>query len=224
PQLVAASFRYLVLASIPLHFIAVALAVPALLLLYGGRYAGAAMVVTIAPLLCMPKAFLAPIQSLLQSAERQSYVILATILAGIVDWGIAWYLIPAHGAVGACIGSGIAQMTAAGIMWAIGIRLYNVKLPWILVAKVAFISTLAALTAHYVAAQLGTLWGFLFGGGASLVVLFSLFYLLRVLEPEDQARLSLLTRSMPKSIGRPVESVLSLMIRSRLAVETPTNV
>ena len=224
PQLVAASFRYLVLASIPLHFIAVALAVPALLLLYGGRYAGAAMVVTIAPLLCMPKAFLAPIQSLLQSAERQSYVILATILAGIVDWGIAWYLIPAHGAVGACIGSGIAQMTAVGIMWAIGIRLYNVKLPWILVAKVAFISTLAALTAHYVAAQLGTLWGFLFGGGASLVVLFSLFYLLRVLEPEDQARLSLLTRSMPKSIGRPVESVLSLMIRSRLAVETPTNV
>src|ERR1039458_3165576 len=78
PQLMASSFRYLVLTSIPLHFIAVALAAPALLLLYGTRYAGAAMVVTIAPLLCMPKAFLAPIQSLLQSAERQSYVILAT--------------------------------------------------------------------------------------------------------------------------------------------------
>jgi hypothetical protein len=52
---------------------------------------GAAMVVTVAPLLCMPKAFLAPIQSLLQSAERQSYVILATVLAGIVDIGIAWH-------------------------------------------------------------------------------------------------------------------------------------
>ena len=72
PQLAAASFRYLVLTSIPLHFIAVALAVPALLLCYGTRYAGAAMVVTVAPLLCMPKAFLAPIQSLLQSAERQT--------------------------------------------------------------------------------------------------------------------------------------------------------
>ena len=35
PQLAAASFRYLALTSIPLHFIAVALAVPALLLFYG---------------------------------------------------------------------------------------------------------------------------------------------------------------------------------------------
>jgi O-antigen/teichoic acid export membrane protein len=223
-QLVAASFRYLFLTSIPLHFIAVALAVPALLLLYGTRYAGAAMVVTVAPLLCMPKAFLAPIQSLLQSTERQSYVIFATILAGVVDWGIAGYLIPAHGAVGACIGSGVAQIAAVGIMWAVGIRLYNVKLPWALVAKVVFIATLAALTAHYIAAQLANLWGLLFGGSASLAVLFILFYLLRVLEPEDHARFSLLTSSMPKSIGRPVESVLSLMIRPRLAVETPTNV
>lgn len=224
PQLVAAAFRYLVLTSIPLHFIAVALAVPALLLLYGTRYAGAAMVVTIAPLLCMPKAFLAPIQSLLQSAERQSYVIFATILAGIVDWGIAWYLIPAHGAVGACIGSGVAQMTAVGIMWAVGIRVYNVKLPWVLVAKVAFISTLAALTAHVIAAQLASLWGLLLGGSASLAVLFILFYLLRVLEPEDQARFNLLARAMPKRIGEPIETVVSLMIRPRLAVETPTNV
>jgi O-antigen/teichoic acid export membrane protein len=224
PQLMASSFRYLVLTSIPLHFIAVALAAPALLLLYGTRYAGAAMVVTIAPLLCMPKAFLAPIQSLLQSAERQSYVILATVLAGIVDIGVAWTLIPVHGAVGACIGSGAAQITAVGIMWAIGIYLYKVQLPWVFLAKVASISTVAALTAHFVALIFAPLWGVLFGGSASLAVLFVLFYLMRVLEPEDQARFNLLTRSMPKSIGGPVETVLSLMIRPRLAAVTPTNV
>ena len=68
-------------------------------------------------------------------------------------------LIPAHGAVGACIGSGVAQMTAVGIMWAVGIRVYNVKLPWVLVAKVAFISTLAALTAHFVAATAAPVCG-----------------------------------------------------------------
>jgi len=68
------------------------------------------------------------------------------------------------------------------------------------------------------------LWGVLFGGSASLVVLLVLFYLMRVLEPEDQARFNLLTRSMPRSIGRPVESVVSLMIRSRLAAVAPTNV
>jgi len=224
PQLIAASFRYLVLVSVPLHFIAVALAAPALLVLYGNRYEGAAMVVTIAPLLCMPKAFLAPVQSLLQSAERQSYVILATVLAGIVDIAIACALIPGHGAVGACIGNGAAQIAAVGIMWATGIRLFHVRLPWVLLAKVAFISTVAALTAHFVALMFAPLWGVLFGGSASLVVLLVLFYLMRVLEPEDQARFNLLTRSMPRSIGRPVESVVSLMIRSRLAAVAPTNV
>jgi len=224
PQLMASSFRYLVLTSIPIHFIAVALAAPALLVLYGNRYGGAAMVVTVAPLLCMPKAFLAPIQSLLQSAERQSYVILATVLAGIVDIGIACALIPSRGAVGACIGNGAAQITAVGIMWAIGIRLFHVRLPWMLLSKVAFISTVAALIAHFAALMFAPLWGVLFGGSASLVVLFVLFYLMRVLEPEDQARFTLLTRSLPKSIGGPVESILSLMIRPRLAAVSPTNV
>ena len=91
PALTASSFRYLALTSIPLHFIAAALAVPALLLFYGNQYRGAVMVVMLAPLLCLPKAFIGPVQSLLQSAERQSFVILATVLAGSVDIGVAWY-------------------------------------------------------------------------------------------------------------------------------------
>ena len=144
PDIVASTFRYLVLTSVPLHAISAALAVPALLLLYGSRYKGAAMVVTLAPLLCLPKAFLRPVESLLQSAERQGYIIAATVFAGIVDIGVAWYLIPAHGAVGACIGSGVAQTFAIGTMWAVGIHLYKVKLPWLHVAKVALISVLAA--------------------------------------------------------------------------------
>lgn len=46
------------------------------------------MVATLAPLLCMmPKAFIGPVQSLLQSAKRQSDFILAAVLAGIVDMG-----------------------------------------------------------------------------------------------------------------------------------------
>ena len=100
----ASTFRYLALTTIPLHVISAALAAPALLFLFGSQYKGAVTVATLAPLLCMPKAFIGPVQSLLQSAERQSYVILATVLAGIVDIGVAWTLIPAHGAVGACIG------------------------------------------------------------------------------------------------------------------------
>ena len=163
----ASSFRYLALTSIPLHVISVALAAPALLLLYGNRYKGAVLVVTLAPLLCLPKAFIGPVQSLLQSAERQSYVIAATVLAGLVDIGVAWYFIPAYGAVGACLGSGAGQLTAVGVMWAIGIYIFKIELPWLQVTKIALISVLASLTAHAIAIYLPPILGILLGGSAS---------------------------------------------------------
>jgi O-antigen/teichoic acid export membrane protein len=213
PQLAATSFRYLALTSIPLHFIAVALAAPALLLLYGTRYAGAAMVVTVAPLLCMPKAFVSPIQSLLQSAERQGYVILATVLAGIIDIGVACALIPVHGAVGACIGNGMAQITAVGIMWGVGIRLFHVRLPWALIAKISAASASAALSAHFVAAALPPFVGLLLGGCTSLLVLLVFTYALSVLEPEDRDRFAVLTGILPRRLAKPTNKLLSLLVR-----------
>lgn len=223
PDIVATAFRYLVLTAVPLHIVSAALALPALLLLYGSQYKDAAMVVTLAPLLCMPKAFIAPVQNLLESAERQRYVIAATFLAGIVDLGVAWYLIREHGAVGACIGSGAAQVTAVGMMWALGIWQYKITLPWLQTAKVAFISVSASLTAHYIAAQLAPLWGILCGGSAALIVLFALLYLMRVLEPQDRDRFTTLTRMMPKSIARPVDALLLMIIRPELTEISPTN-
>ena len=213
----ASSFRYLALTSIPLHVISVALAAPALLLLYGNRYKGAVLVVTLAPLLCLPKAFIAPVQSLLQSAEKQSYVIAATVFAGMVDIAVAWYFIPAYGAVGACIGSGAGQFTAVGVMWAVGIYLFKVKLPWMQVAKIALISVLASLTAHAIAVYLSPFWAILLGGSASLIVLFGLFYLMRVLEPEDHDRFKIMTGILPKKVAGPLNVFLTLLIRPEFA-------
>ncbi len=213
PSITASTFRYLALTSIPLHFISAALAAPALLVLYGKQYVGAALVVTIAPILCLPKAFIGPVQGLLQSHERQRFIIVAMVLASIVDIGVAWYLIPAHGAVGACIGSGAAEITAIGMMWAIGIHLYKVQLPWVFVAKVVFISTAASLTAHYIAVLLPPLLGILCGGSAALAVLFGLFYAMRVLSPEDRTRFNTLTDALPKRVSGPVSKALGLLFR-----------
>jgi O-antigen/teichoic acid export membrane protein len=171
------------------------------------------MVVALAPLLCIFKAFISPAQSLLQCSERQSFVIAATVLAGVVDWGVAWWLIPAHGAVGACIGNGAAQATAVIVMWAITIYLYKVKLPWLQIAKIVFISVLASLTAHFVALRLAPLWAVLCGGCASLVVLFGLIYLMRVLEPEDHDRFRILTGMLPRPIVASADKFLMLLIR-----------
>lgn len=207
----ASTFRYLALTSIPLHFIASALAVPALLLLYGNAYRGAAAVVTLAPLLCLPKAFLSPAQSILESAERQTYIIIATVLGGVIDISVAWYLIPSHGAVGACIGNGAAQFLAVGLMWVMCIRFFKIKISWLHLAKIALVALLASVTAHSIAIRFSPFPALLLGGSASLIVLFGLIYVLRIFEPEDRDRFFILTASLPLTISRPMNNVLSLI-------------
>jgi O-antigen/teichoic acid export membrane protein len=214
PELAASTFRYIAMMSIPVHFIAASLAYPALLVVYGHKFEGAAMVVALAPLLCIFKAFLMPAQNLLESMERQRYVIGATAVAGVIDMGVAWYFIPKHGAVGACFGNGAGQLMAVGVMWAVCIHLFKVKLPWALIAKLVFISILASLTAHFFAVNMTSFWAILCGGSASLIVLFGLFYLLRVLEPEDHYRFTLLAGMLPAPLAKPAGTLLSLLKRA----------
>jgi O-antigen/teichoic acid export membrane protein len=224
PLITATTFRYLALMAIPLHFVAVSLAVPALLGILGTKWAGAAAVVTLAPLLCLSKAFVRPAQSILQSHERQSFVIWATVIAGIVDIGVAWSLVRAHGAVGACIASGAAQVTAVAIMWAVSIKLYKVRLPWLFVAKVALISALASLAAHYVALKFTPVLGLVLGGLASMIVFSVLFYLFRVLEEEDRSRFESLTRMLPGRLAKPASKMLAILVPSAQADVNPANV
>lgn len=224
PAITASTFRYLALSSIPVHLISMSLAFPALMVLYGSQYRDAVWVVTLAPLLCLPKAFIGPVQSLLQSNERQTYVIWATVLAGIVDIGVAWTLIRSHGAVGACIGSGAAQLTAVAMMWAVGIHLYGIKLPWMQIAKITAVSIVAAVVARLVETRMPALWGVIAGGCAALATLLVLFYLLRVLEPEDRTRFSVLSGMLPKPIGQQVDRVIAILVRPEIASATPSNV
>lgn len=218
-HLAATSFRYLALTSIPLHCIAAALAAPALLLLYGHAYQGAAAVVALSPLLCLPKAFLGPAQCLLESAEKQNLVIAATILAGIADLSVAWWLIPTHGALGACIGSGAAQIMAVGFMWAICIALFQIQMGWLHLAKVVLSSIAAGLTAHLVARFCTPLVGILLGGTGSLAVLFSSMYLLRIFEPVDCERFSIALAGLPRYLARPVILLLTTLVRENRTVQ-----
>jgi O-antigen/teichoic acid export membrane protein len=217
PDITASAFRYLALTTIPINFIAAALAGSALIFLYGQQYVGAVAVITIAPLFCMPKAFLFPIQSLLQSHERQEFIIWATIIASVFDLGVAALLIPNYGAVGACIGSGVGETICVGGMWVVGIRIFKVKLPWKLISKVVFISAAASLSAYFVANRFTPLLGILLGGSLALAILLGLFYLLRVLQPEDGSRLNLLTSALPRSVSGPVNKFLGLLVRPEFA-------
>jgi len=110
-----------------------------------------------------------------------------------------------------------------GMLWAVCIKLYKVKLPWMQLAKITFISILASLAAHLVAIRLSPLWGLVFGGGASLLVLFGLFYLMRVLEPEDRDRLQHVTHILPRRFGVPANRLLSMLVRSNYRVPLTDN-
>jgi O-antigen/teichoic acid export membrane protein len=230
PRLVSSVYRYLAISSIPIHTIFTALAIPILLLLYGGKYAGAETVVILAPLLCMSKAFFSPVQNLLQSFEQQHWVIAATILGGAVDMGLAWVLIPAHGAVGACIANGVAQFVAVASMWAIAIVMFKIKLPWLLTAKVVFISIVAGLAGHFcvqrlaplravmtggIAANIALFWALMAGGTVSLIVLLVLFYLFRILQEEDRDRLNQVASMLPGPFPALARAIVAVLIRTK---------
>jgi O-antigen/teichoic acid export membrane protein len=213
PAMTASSVRYLALVSLPLHIIAGALAGPALLTLYGKQYAGAVVVAAIAPLLCLPKAFLGPIESLFESTDQQKYFLYATSIASFVDIGVAWLLIPSLGAIGACLGSGAAQILAVSIMWAIGIHRYKIKLPWAFFAKIIAISSAAAAAAYFVTTHLPLVLGLVAGCIAAIVVFFGLSYLFKILESEDCNRFGAVAKSFPSAISVPLNRAFALISR-----------
>lgn len=240
PRLVASAYRYIAISSIPIHAIFTALAIPVLLLFYGGRYAGAETVVLIAPMLCLAKAFLSPVQNLLQSHEKQHWVIAATSFAGVLDIGLAWKLIPVYGAVGACIANGVAQFAAVTLLWGVAIVLFKIEFPWLLTVKIFFISIVAGLAGHLCAMRLAPVsratapaahslqyWAVhasavLACGAVSLAVLLVLFYLFRILQEEDRMRLNQIASMLPGPLSAPARTIVSWLIRTKPASLTAT--
>jgi O-antigen/teichoic acid export membrane protein len=220
PAMTAASARYIALISIPLHVIAVPLAAPVLLVLYGKQYVGALLVASVAPLLCLPKAFLGPIQSLFESVDRQKYFIVTTVIASFVDIGVAWLLIPSHGALGACLGSGAAQFTAVGLMWAVGIRVYKIKLPWGFISKITAISAFAAFAAFAAVSHLSPLFGLIAGCVIATGVFIVIGYIVKILEPEDRDRFRVIANACPRPIGAPINYLLDRFTRQLAADST----
>jgi O-antigen/teichoic acid export membrane protein len=223
PALTAASARYVALISLPLHIIAVPLAAPALLVLYGKQYLGALLVASVAPLLCLPKAFAGIIQSLFESVDQQKYFIYTTVFASFVDIGVAWLLIPSYGALGACLGSGAAQFTAVGLMWAIGIQRYKIELPWAFILKVALISSVAALAAHAVRSHLSALPGLIAGSLIATAIFILLGYIFKILDPQDRDRIRVISNACPRQIAGPLNFLLDRFTRQLTPNSTAVN-
>ena len=220
PALTAASARYLGLTSIPLHIIATSLAGAALLTMYKDQYAGAVTVAMAAPLLCVAKAFLTPVQTMFETLERQSLFISATLVASVIDVAVAVVLIPHYGALGAAIGSGVAQMLCVGALWAMAIRKYHVRLPWSFFGRVVAISVFASLVGYLCVMRTAPLVGFVLGGTVSVLTFVLLAGLLRVFEQEDLVRFRVLVESCPAALAAPVNLTYGWLSRRVAPVQT----
>ena len=220
PLMTASAARYLALTSIPLHVLATSLAGALLMTMYGRQYRDAVLVAMIAPVLCLPKAFLGPIQTLFETVERQSYFIWVTIVASAVDILVACSLIPRYGAVGAAIGSGTAQFLAVCSLWAIGMRAYGIRLPWAFLGKVTGSSLLAAAGTYGLIYRLAAPVGLAVGSLTSAVLFLGLAWLLRLFEPEDLQRVKVLVDLCPDAIASPATKTYAWLSR-RIAAEEP---
>ena len=113
-QLTVEGARYAFLVGAPLLLGMACLSQPLVRLLYGYRYEPLFPVLTIAALLAIPKALMAPPTSLLQTTENQGFLIWVGCGCGALDVLLDVLLTPGYGARGAALANGLAQ-TAAGI-------------------------------------------------------------------------------------------------------------
>jgi len=136
--------RYLGLVTLPLYLGAAALSGPAVRLAYGPQYIEAVPVLALAAVLAIPRAFLLPVQHLLQATENQGFLVRWLLLTAVLDLLLAWILIPRHGALAAALVNGIAQSFAVVGLWVRSVRLFRLQLPFRFLARVAISSLVMA--------------------------------------------------------------------------------
>jgi O-antigen/teichoic acid export membrane protein len=196
-EIVSSSARYLLLFSTPILLGLAAISSPAIRLAYGREYIPAIPVLAIAAVMAIAKPLLGPAQQMLQANEQQKFLIAWNVICGVINIGVDWMLIPHHGALGAALGNGAAQLLGVLGPWVVVSYRFAIHLDYSRMIKTvtaAFLmmTAIAALQQvgdHLVALGLGIPLGALLFGVA--------LRLMRVLSEEDIARLLQFRNSVP---------------------------
>ncbi|HEY6836981.1 MAG TPA: oligosaccharide flippase family protein [Gaiellaceae bacterium] len=204
--------RLLLVVTMPIMAASAALGPATLRIIWGEAFASTRepFLIMVAASIVTPITVLA--SSLLAGLGRVKLPLLANAVAGIVDIGLAFALVPGHGAVGAAIANAGAQ-AAAGLP----LIVYSARLagpirwePGALI-RCAVFSALGGAAAWAVVTALGGIAGVILGLLAGSAVFFAAGAIVGFLPPEDAAWLSELIGSRTGERGR--RAVLALAVR-----------
>ena len=109
--------RYALMIALPLLVGMACISRPLVVLVYGASYRMMIPTLTLIALLAVPKALATAPAMLLQTTERQGFLIFWGCVCGVVDFGLDFLLVGKHGANGAAIANGTAQGLAALGIW-----------------------------------------------------------------------------------------------------------
>jgi O-antigen/teichoic acid export membrane protein len=166
-------------------------------LAYGPKYVDAIPVMMIAAALAIPRAFQNLPDTLLRAADRQTALLKAMILTGVINVLLDVPLILRYGAIGAAIGNGIAQTIGVVLLWRAARREYFFQWPFGSLLRFAAAGLVMACGAFFAARPFSPAIGI-----AVAITIAAPLYIVGVrvfgaFDPEDLGRLTPLAARLP---------------------------
>jgi O-antigen/teichoic acid export membrane protein len=195
--MVSAAARYMLLCAVPMLVGAAVLCSPLIKTIYGREYQPAIPIMAVVCVLAIPKSVLLPAQHLLQTTERQKFLVLWGILCAIVNCGLDILLIPSHRAMGAAIANGTTQLLAMVGMWGFALKLFPLELRWPDFGKIVLSGAAMAGAVLLVNWNLHGRMALICGTLTGAVVFATMLRLTNLLGSDDRKRFEPLRRFLP---------------------------
>ena len=214
-QLAVTGARYTFLLAFPLLVGVACVSGPMVLLLYGHKYELLIPVMRIVTLLAVTKALMIPGMNLLQTVEKQGFLIWTGCLAGALDIGLDFLLTPTLGARGAALGNGIAQAAAMTAIWIRAKHLLKLDLRLADFARIAVSGAVMAAVVTGIARVVGGPAGLVAQVAGGVVVWVAMLRLTGALDKTDGDRLEHLAKTLPASLRPLFRWTAGLVVAAR---------
>jgi O-antigen/teichoic acid export membrane protein len=210
--IVSNAVRYLGLVILPVNLGIAVLSAPFMHLLYGSKYLEAIPLMALATILAIPKALLAPINSLMGATENQNVVVRWTVVVAILNLALDFWLIRAHAAMGAVIANGVAQLVMAVALFLHAAKLLDLHFPVLPFAKISLSAGVMAAVIRLIPARWSPLAAIAAGVAAGGAVFLFMLRLTGSLQAQDGVRLKQLRSRMPAWLRPWVDRGAALLI------------